>query len=512
MKRELLSPTQMASCDAYTIEAGTPGPVLMERAGEAIADVAKDMLPAAAAVIVLTGPGNNGGDGYVVARLLREYGANVAVFALDIAATSGDAVWALERWGGKVEAAEVLLEKGEPNETHLVIDALFGAGLKRALSGAADDLASLVNTAKIPVLAVDLPSGLDGRTGRPLGRVIQADRTVTFHRLKPGHVLYPGHDLCGEVTLADIGLDERAISASGYTASLTGPYLAKGRSELSPSGHKYTRGHALVVGGLPDKAGAGFLAATAALRAGAGLVTFAARTSTVAESVGLYPSLMRATCDNQKDLSALLANPKVSACVLGPGLPPDETTRQLVYAALDASVSLLLDAGALTAFAGLSSGLFARIKERDHPVVVTPHEGEFTRLLGHSEGTSKIERCEWAARQSGATVVLKGPDTVIAHPSGATGTSFINANAPPWLATAGSGDVLAGIIVGLLAGLQRQGGRNVAEAAALGAWLHGDAARRAGPGMIASDLEMALRGTMAALSSTDFTPLEAHQG
>lgn len=504
MTHALMTPDQMGKADALTIARGTPGTVLMERAGQAVENAAMAMVPPKAKILLLCGPGNNGGDGYVAARLLSEGDYSVTVIALgDTNSLSGDAAWAFQKWKGP-------MHQDADFETYdLIIDALFGAGLTRALDGKASALVERANEAPCPILSVDLPSGVDGRTGHAYGPTMRAARTITFHRLKPGHALYPGRGLCGAIEVADIGLDAAAAHEAGYVAQLTGRYLADRREPISGNTHKFAKGHALVVGGPPEKAGAGFLAASAALRAGAGLTTLAAPKAVVEGSMGLHPSLMRAQCESATDLARLLTNPKLSACVLGPGLPPNEATRQMVYAALTSQAALVLDAGALSAFAGMGEVLFQQISVRAAPTVLTPHEGEFARLFGMlGASLSKIEKAQAAAAKSGAVLVLKGADSVIAHPGGAADCMFINGNAPPWLATAGSGDVLAGLVAGLMATPDRSGDpQRLSETVALGVWLHGQAGQVAGPALVASDLEPALRDVLARIDRTAFAPL-----
>lgn len=513
MTHELMTPDQMGKADALTIARGTPGTVLMERAGQAVANAAMAMVQPKAKILLLCGPGNNGGDGYVAARLLDDTSYGVTVIALgDADSLSGDAAWAFEKWA--------LQKRTDPThqdtdfEAHdLIIDALFGAGLTRALDGKAAALVERANKAPCPILSVDLPSGVDGRTGHTRGPTVQAARTITFHHMKPGHALYPGRGLCGTVEVADIGLDPAAAHEAGYIAQLTGRYLAHRREPICGNTHKFAKGHALVVGGPPEKAGAGFLAASAALRAGAGLTTLAAPKAVVEGSIGLHPSLMRAQCESATDLARLLTNPKLSSCVLGPGLPPNENTRQMVYAALASQVAVVLDAGALTAFTGMGEVLFQQIDARAAPTVLTPHEGEFARLFAKSDASrSKVEKAQAAAAKSGAVLVLKGADSVIAHPNARPDCTFVNGNAPPWLATAGSGDVLAGLVAGLLAGLlampENSGDpQSLTEMVALGIWLHGQAGQVAGPALVASDLEPALRDVLASIDRTVFAPL-----
>jgi len=509
--RELLTPTQMGACDAFTIARGTPGIDLMERAGQAVADAAQAMMAENGKVLVLAGPGNNGGDGYVAARLLAAMGHEVRIAALgDKAKLQGDAKWAFDGWPEDVSSATAL-DASALQAQDLIIDALFGAGLTRGLDGEAAALVEAVNQAGRPVLAVDLPSGLDGRTGLSLGPVIRATSTITFHRLKPGHVLHPGRTLSGTIRVADIGIHHGAISESGFTAQLTGAYLTEHLPNLSADAHKYARGHALVAGGPPEKAGAGFLTASAALRAGAGLVTLAAPPETMAGSVGQYLALMRARCADARDLARLLSDDRLTACALGPGLVPNEATRQMVYAALESQAALALDAGAITAFAGMADPLLERIVARSAPTVLTPHSGEFKRLFGQGEaGLSKIEIAQQAAGLSGAVVVLKGADTVITHPNGGADCTYVNANAPPWLATAGSGDVLTGIIAGLLtqSATAQGNAERLTATVAMGVWLHGEAGQEVGPALVASDLEAALQTVLQRALPSKFSALQ----
>lgn len=505
MTHELLTPEQMGEADALTIARGTPGKVLMERAGQGVASRAMAMAHYPGAnILVLCGPGNNGGDGYVAARLLAQADYNVTVLALgDTSQLTGDAAWAFQTWQGPTH------QDADFRNQVLIIDALFGAGLARPLEGRAAELVERANKAACPILAVDLPSGVDGRTGKAHGSAIEAKHSITFHRLKPGHALYPGRGLCGQIEVVDIGIDPTATVETGYVAQLTGGYLSAALGTVAADANKFDKGHALVVCGPPEKAGAGFLAATAALRVGAGLTTLAAPKTVMDGSIGRHPSLMRARCEVVADLARLLSNPKLSSCLLGPGLPPDETTRQMVYAALASPVALVLDAGALSAFTGMADQLFEQICARNAPTILTPHQGEFARLFGPMDPVlSKLEKAQAAAMQSGAMLVLKGADSVIAHPNGRPDCTYINGNAPPWLATAGSGDVLAGILTGLLAKPQHTPDPvHLARTTALGVWLHGRAGQVAGTGMIASDLESGLRGVLNNLNRTPFSIL-----
>ncbi len=482
---ELLTAAEMGEADRRTIAAGTPGIALMEAAGAAVADGAAALAPHGP-VLVIAGPGNNGGDGFVAGRRLRALGRSVTLMLCgDPARLRGDAAIARDRWAGPVMAAATPLP-----EAAVVIDALFGAGLDRPVTGLPGELVAAMNAHPAAVLAVDVPSGLNADTGEPLGAVVAADATVTFFRRKPGHLLEPGRSLCGPVTVADIGIPASVLEAIRPTAFANAP----GLWTLPPpdrNGHKYSRGHAIVVSGGPSRTGAARLGAEAALRAGAGLVTVASPGSALAVNAAHLTAVMLARADDADALATLLAEPRVSSVLIGPALGTGDHERALVEAALAAPPAAVLDADALTLFAGDPDALFARIAARPAPVVLTPHEGEFARIFPDLAGRPRPDRARAAAARSGAVVILKGPDTVIAAPDGRVA---INANAPPWLATAGSGDVLAGIATGLLA--RRLPGLDAAAAAV---WLHGAAGATAGPGLIAEDLGPALRPVLADL-------------
>ncbi|PZQ48604.1 MAG: bifunctional ADP-dependent NAD(P)H-hydrate dehydratase/NAD(P)H-hydrate epimerase [Rhodovulum sulfidophilum] len=480
----------MRAADAATIAAGTPGIELMEAAGRAVAAAAAALAPAGP-VLVLAGPGNNGGDGFVAARLLAAAGRDVTLALLgDRARLRGDAALAAARWDGPTIRATPELPRSA-----VIVDALFGVGLDRPLEGQAAAIVAAVNAARAPVLAVDVPSGLDADTGQPLGPVVEADATVTFFRKKPGHLLAPGRALCGTLELAQIGIPETVLAETGIEGHENTPALwDHALPRPGPAAHKYTRGHAAVVSGPATRTGAARLAAGAALRAGAGLVTLASPGSALMVNAAHLTAVMLARADTAEDLAALLADPRYTAAVLGPGMGAGAEPRALTQAALAAPAALVLDADALTQFREAPGALFDAIGGRAAPVVLTPHDGEFARLFPDlATVAGKTGRARAAAARSGAIVVLKGSDTVIAAPDGRLA---INANAPPWLATAGSGDVLAGIIGGLLA--QRV---PAFEAAAAGVWMHGAAANEIGPGLIAEDLAPALRPVLRALLS-----------
>ena len=492
---ELLTPSEMALADATAIARGVPGRLLMENAGRAVADAVGHRWPIGSRVLVLCGPGNNGGDGWVCARILRERGFVVRLLSLvDRARLGGDAAEAAERWRGPVEPTDPAIVARALADCRVVVDALFGAGLARPLDGVAARLVEAVVASRRPVVAVDLPSGVDGATGRMLGPAIQAQLTVTFFRMKPGHLLLPGRLACGQTLVADIGIPASVLGAIGSKTTRNLPELW--RDVLRPpdlADHKYMRGHAVVVSGSLARTGAARLAAQAALRVGAGLVTVASPPDALMVNAGHLTAVMVARMSGPEGLAALLADARHNALVLGPAGGVGEGMAALLAVALEAGAALVLDADALTTAAEAPDPIFARIAARSAPVVLTPHEGEFARLFpdlsAGPSAPSKLERALRAARRSGAVVVLKGADTVVAAPDGRIA---IADNAPADLATAGSGDVLAGLIGGLLARRLP-----VFEAACAAVWLHGECGRRAGPGLIAEDLAGELRPILA---------------
>lgn len=489
---ELLTPAEMAECDRRTIEGGTPGKTLMERAGRAVADVVAARYPLGTHVVVVCGPGNNGGDGFVAARVLRDRGYPVRVLMLGSRqALKGDAAEAAGQWTGPVEPLHSAALAG----AGVVVDALFGAGLSRDLTGSARSAVESIAAAKAPVIAVDLPSGIDGATGAQRGAAVRAAETVTFCRRKPGHLLLPGRLHCGRVTVAAIGISDATVAGVGPRTF--GNELALWRDSFPVprvESHKYARGHAVVVSGPMHATGAARLAARAALRAGAGLVTVAAPKAAVPILASSLTAVMVREANGAAGLRRLLADKRLNAVLLGPGQGVGRTTRDAVVVAAKARRALVLDADALTSFAGNSATL-ARHLAGARAAVLTPHEGEFERLFAKDReiatAGSKLDRARAAARRMKAVVVLKGADTVIAAPDG---RAAIGCNAMPWLATAGTGDVLAGIACALLAQ-----GMPGFEAACAAVWLHSEAGSEAGPGMISEDLEPALRHVIARL-------------
>ena len=480
---EILTVGQMAAADRAAVRSGTPGTVLMENAGRAVAEAVAARSPDGA-IVVLAGPGNNGGDGFVAARHLARHGRDVrlALFGA-VDALTGDAAAAAARWTGGVHGWDPALVDGAAS----VVDAVFGAGLSRPLPAG---VVSMFDAARdLPCLAVDLPSGVDGDTGHASAGVLPAQATVTFHRLKPAHVLLPGRALAGEIVLADIGIP--AGAATG-TALLNGPGLW--REHLRPPdwcSHKYRRGHVVVVGGPPERAGAARLAAHAALRAGAGVATLAVPRDALGAYVGEPKALMVAPAGEPEDLGAWITGAKVRAAVLGPGNGVGPATRRRVAVAAEAGLRLVLDADALSSFADQVDSL-RELCATAGAAVLTPHDGEFRRLFPDLDG-DRLTRARAAAERTGAVVVGKGPDTVVAD---GDGHAVINANAPADLATAGSGDVLAGIIGGLLAS-----GMEPFAAAAAGVWLHGKAASEYGAGLIADDLPGGLPAALRSVGS-----------
>jgi hydroxyethylthiazole kinase-like uncharacterized protein yjeF len=482
---ELLTPDEMAVCDRLTIAGGTPGVALMERAGRAVADVVARH-PLGTRVLVVAGPGNNGGDGFVAARVLAERGYPVRLLLVgSVDGLRGDAAEAARLWHGTTDPArpEGLAGAG------VIVDALFGAGLNRTVEGTARAMIEAMNASGAPIVSVDLPSGINGASGAVMGVAVHAVESVTFFRRKPGHVLLPGRLHAGKVRVADIGILDSVLGEVRPRTFANDPRLWRHVFPVPRlDGHKYSRGHAVVASGDVSFTGAARLAARAALRAGAGLVTLASPRAAVLVNAAASLAVMVRPVDGAEELGVLFADRRLNAVVLGPGLGVGETTRAQVLTALDGDRAVVLDADALTSFETDASTLFAAIARRQRPVVLTPHKGEFSSLFKNmiqdTVFTSKLDIARAAAAASGAIVLLKGPDTVVAAPDG---RMAINENAPPWLATAGAGDVLAGIIAGLLAQ-----GMPGFEAACAGAWLHGETGNEAGPGLISEDLPEAL--------------------
>ena len=489
----------MSAADRFAISAGTPGVTLMERAGLAVADEAARLTKSRGRIAILCGPGGNGGDGFVAAGLLSQRGYAVELGLLGRRdALQGDPALAGARYQGPVlDAAAVDLAAAD-----CVIDALFGAGLGRDIDGEAKTIIERINAfkrARGDVLAVDVPSGIDGETGKIRGAAVEATASVTFFRLKPGHLLMPGRTLAGAIRLADIGIPEAALPSIAPQAFVNAPAVwGAALPRPNAASHKYARGAVLVLSGSGHHTGAARLAARAALRAGAGIVSVASPPDAVAVNAAHLTAVMVAPFANAREFEALLADGRRRAIALGPGAGVGAALRKLVAAALTRPAeqrTIVLDADALTSFAGEAARLAALIKRGGHQAVMTPHEGEFMKLFEGAPDIrlddDKLTRTRAAARLMGAVVLVKGADTVVAAPDG---RATIGWDLPPWLATAGSGDVLSGLVAGLAAQETP-----AFEAASAAVWLHGACGRAVGPGLIAEDLPEALPGVLRAL-------------
>lgn len=497
MAFELLTPSEMAEADRLTIAAGpVDGIGLMRRAGGAIADLVLQRFASARSVHVLCGPGNNGGDGYVVARLLAESGVAVRLFATGTPRSGSDAALAAAECPVTVEP----LAAFAPEAGAVVVDALYGAGLSKSLDGEVIQAIERTAAAGVPVIAVDLPSGVSGASGEVLGSAFQAVLTVTFARKKPGHLLYPGRGQCGEVEVADIGITDTTVAATCARCFENDPaWWQPHFPSPANDAHKYSRGHVGVFSGGPSATGAARLSAMAAARAGAGAVTVLSPGAALAANAAHLTSIILRRSDTLQDALAFLGARKPEALVYGPGLGSEpEIGRfalELMSVAEGRFGALVLDADGITSLSHRRAAFFEARKRPNAPaLVLTPHHGEFGRLfpeIAADASLSKLERARAAAAKANAVIIYKGPDTVIAAPDG---RAAINANGTPLLATAGSGDVLSGIVAALLA--QRM---PAFEAACAAVWMHAEAARRFGPGLIAEDLPLALRDVVAEL-------------
>jgi ADP-dependent NAD(P)H-hydrate dehydratase / NAD(P)H-hydrate epimerase len=488
LRTALLTVEQMTAADRATMSAGTPGTQLMQNAGDAVVrEIIRRWPPRP--VAVLCGPGNNGGDGFVVALGLAKAGwpVRVALFG-DVEKLRGDAQVHAALWRGGVEA----VTPAALGEAALVIDALFGSGLNRPLDAQIIDTLAAVTRRRLPVVAVDIPSGVMGNSGENVGAA-PAVCSITFARKKPGHVLLPGRDLCGEVVVADIGIPAPVLESLSIDAWENDPALWRAdMPRMKSSGNKYTRGHALLCGGYP-MTGAARMAARAAARIGAGLTTIAVPAIAFPVYAAGLTSIMVRPLTQEGDLAHLLSDSRYTAFLVGPGAGVDESTRRTALQILGTARPVLLDADAISVFASRAAELAGAIRG---PCVMTPHEGEFARVFD-ARG-DKLARARSAAKQSGAVIVLKGADTVVAAPDG---RAIVNSNAPPSLATAGSGDVLGGLILGLLAQ-----GMDAFLAAAAGVWIHGAAASDFGPGLLAEDLPDLVPAVLRRLEHESFAP------
>ncbi len=517
---ELLTAAQMRATEQAAIASGeVTGLELMERAGRGVVEAIFEEWPELRATshraVILCGPGNNGGDGFVVARLLKEGGLSVETILWGKAELMPpDARHNHERWlkaGNVVAWSEDVIEALETDENvDLFVDAVFGAGLSRAPSG--DVLSPMLEAfyGKERVVAIDVPTGLCASSGKAMdenGIVPFVALTVTFHKPKVGHYLEDGPERCGKLVCKDIGLFQRYLVRDCFSLAVADP----GQLLKSFGAHKYSHGHALVLSGPSGRGGAARLAARGALRIGAGVVTVGCPPDAIPEHAARLDAVMLRGVVDGLALKETLADPRINALCVGPGLGLDARGRELVAVALGGGEggqiahptrSLVLDADALTILSQ-NPDLFAALHAG---CVLTPHAGEFARLFPDiaeklaalttkGPAYSKVDATREAAKRAGCTVLYKGPDTVIADPSGRCAINSAHYDrAAPWLATAGSGDVLAGFITGLLAR-----GFSPFDAACTGAWLHVECALSFGPGLIAEDLPEELPKVFRAL-------------
>ena len=469
MPHELLTSEQMDAADRLTTGRGTAGFVLMQRAGQGAAAIIRELYKPQK-TLVLCGPGNNGGDGYIIARLLKDAGFDVSVWSLvPDENLNGDARKAFEFWGGKCDG----VFENQP----LIVDAVFGTGFNKELEDQIVSLFKQIEKSKSVVIAVDIPSGVCGSTGEAAPATLKATHTITFARKKIGHCLVPGRDYCGRVHIVDIGVSQNAVGEAGFAAFENHPDLWKAQfPHKKPDDHKYKHGHAVIVGAT-KMTGATRLAAEACARIGAGLTTVIAPQ----EAGGVYRRTLPPHViveDRGNGLTGHLADDRRNAVLIGPGAGLEDVAalQTDIIDVLKSQKMIVLDADAITAFQTDREKLYSMLNKR---CILTPHEGEFSRLFPGMTGI-KTKRAQEAARRTGAIIVVKGPDTVIAAPDGRL---VVNTNAPPWLATAGTGDVLAGIVTGLAAQ-----GMESFDAACAAVWMHGEAARLFGEGLVASDI------------------------
>jgi hydroxyethylthiazole kinase-like uncharacterized protein yjeF len=477
---ELLTAEEMRRAERLAIESGVPTLKLMENAGLGVAEEVVRRFPRGSKVVVLCGPGNNGGDGFVAARSLRERGYQVRLALLGkVDDISRDAKEMARRWDEAIEPMTPTCING----AEVLIDAIWGSGLKGAVEGIPAQIIKTATEREVPVVAIDVPTGLDMTYGTMQGPVFKAVATVTFFRRKTGHLLLPGRYYCGDVRTVDIGIPATVLGDVSPQTFLNEPeFWLNYFPRLKPEGHKYDRGHAVVVSGPMESTGAARLAARSSLRIGAGLTTVATSKAAFYINAAQLTSIMVAVFDSPADLADFLHDdPRLNAVLIGPGAGLSPETRELVAAVLASEATVVIDAEGLTSFQEAPHELYALIKQRPAPTILTPHQGEFERIfpeLGNAE--SKLVKTRRASELSGAVVVFKGPDTIIAAPDG---LAAVTESAPPWLATAGTGDVLAGLINGLAAQ-----GMAALDAAVAGVWIHGELARTFGPGMISEDM------------------------
>ncbi|MDX2266108.1 MAG: NAD(P)H-hydrate dehydratase [Hyphomicrobiales bacterium] len=467
-----------------------PSLALMENSGRGVAEEVVKRFPRGSKIVVLCGPGANGGDGFVAARFLRERGYQVRLALLprpqDL---TGDAKEMARRWDESIEPMTPSCLAG----AQIVVDAIYGAGLRDTVTGVPAQMIEEVTKRGLPVVAVDVPTGIDATKGDIRGAAFKAVATVTFFRRKTGHVMLPARLYCGDVRAVDIGIPASVLADIAPRNYTNDPDLwLRYFPRLKIDGHKYDRGHTAVVSGPMESTGAARLAARAALRVGAGLVSVATSKAAFYINAAQLTAIMVAAYDAPALLADTLAARRVNAVLAGPGAGLSQETRDVVASVLASDVSAVIDAEGLTAFEENPEELFAQIRGRPAPVVLTPHEGEFARLFPEigADG-SKLDRALAAAELSGAVIVLKGPDTTIVTPDG---LAAVSENGVPWLATAGSGDVLAGLVVGLLAQ-----DMPAFDAAAAAVWTHNELAHAFGPGMISEDMPELLPGVLQRL-------------
>jgi len=517
----LLTAEQTRQAEEKAMGNGIAGAQLMERAGGAVVQlighIVQQQVEAEAQgtqpihnsaptqdaisrppVAILCGPGNNGGDGFVIARLLAEEGWTVRLGLMgDKDKLKGDAALMAGLYEGAIEPLSPAMLEG----AGLVIDAILGTGLTRSIDGALAEMIQAVNTHPAPVIAVDIPTGIHADTGAIMGVAVQANRTLTFVTRKPGHVLYPGRAFCGVTDIAAIGIANEIIGGLQPNLAINDIALwGQMWPRLQPMSHKYKRGAVAVLSGGVSRTGAARLAARGALRIGAGIVTILSPPSAVLVNANHLTAIMIKSVDGAAQIATHLSDDRISAVVAGPGLGLDERLKGKILTVLKANATAILDADALTGFAEAPEELFEALRPTD---ILTPHEGEFSRLFPqiNIEEYGRLKAAKMASEKCGCILVLKGADTIIAAPDGRTG---INVNAPPGLATAGSGDVLAGFIAGLVGQRHPDGSTMPSfEAAMAGVWFHGAVGQQIGPGMIAEDLPEAVPGVLRKIFNAD---------
>jgi hydroxyethylthiazole kinase-like uncharacterized protein yjeF len=484
--KPILTPAEMGDADRRTISAGTPVAVLMERAGRAVAWEVRRVLDGlyGRRVVIVCGKGNNGGDGLVSARVLAGWGVRVEVLSL-------------------ADRPDVAAIEHAFTRADVAVDAMYGTGFQGVLDGPAARAAEC--SASLATVAVDIPSGIDGLTGRCDGEAVRAVSTVTFGARKPGLCFEPGRSHAGRVCVADIGIDIGEPADAPRLGLVEATDLRGWLPPRAPDANKWSAG-LLVIGGSGGMTGAPMFVSHAAMRAGAGIVWCGVPGTEAAARAGGTEVVVRALgadgagalCEVPEEILDGLA--RFRAAAIGPGLGTAAATRDVVRALVDRlDVPLVLDADGLNAFAGDAGAL----RHRRGPTVVTPHEGEYARLLGDPVGADRVEAARRLAEVTGAVALLKGPGTVVAHPNG---RAAVDPTGDAALATAGSGDVLTGIVAGLLAR-----GVPAFAAAAGGAFLHGQAARLAGhTGLVAGDLVAALPRTLDDLDRTDLDGMEGN--